>query len=676
VSRGSRRRFRDRAARFASWACIVTLFGSAALSVGLTAAVHHTAQPEFCNSCHIMEPYFESWQHSAHHGVACIECHYEPGTLETVAGKFQAINQLVKYFTRTAGTKPWAEVSDASCMRSGCHSVRTLDGPVEFGAVSFDHRPHLLESRQGRRLRCVTCHSQDVQGEHIAVTSPVCFACHFKPSADLALPGKTDECTICHRSQLPDAVVAGTAFRHEEFVDRGVACRECHDPVVQGDGTVREERCRSCHAQTGQLDRIGETAFLHEEHVTKNKVECTDCHDEIHHGLLPLDPIRPSPKEGCGTCHESSHDAARQLYAGTGAVGVPDDPSRMFETRVVCAACHTGRASRAVNAAARAHGAVSVVASAGNVDCIHCHGTSYDGMLSEWQAAVGEQLDRLGPLLREVEGRLGDGASPEAAAAVGEARRDFLLVSLDGSRGAHNVSYALDALAACAARIDGARGILGVADESSASSGFPFRSADGCSKCHAALGRPAAISRAEKVFPHQRHLASGLDCSACHSVLEHGRPAFPRDQCATCHHQEAPGRDVEDCASCHAAQEQMLRGTLAGPEPWAGPMSSMECSECHGEAPDVLRPAPQACVLCHQAGYDEKFLRWAGEIERLQAELERVLAAPPAATAEPEAAARARAALEAVTRDGSRGAHHYELARSLLEGALRDLGAR
>ena len=31
-------------------------------------------------------------------------------------------------------------------MRSGCHSVRLLEGPVQFGRINFDHRKHLLES--------------------------------------------------------------------------------------------------------------------------------------------------------------------------------------------------------------------------------------------------------------------------------------------------------------------------------------------------------------------------------------------------------------------------------------------------------------------------------------------------------------------------------------------------
>ena len=81
-----------------------------------------------------------------HKDVACIECHYEPGSLETLEGKFKALSQVAKYVTRTQGTKPWAEVSDSSCMRSGCHNVRLLEAKdfVRF-LLSGRVRPRLSE---------------------------------------------------------------------------------------------------------------------------------------------------------------------------------------------------------------------------------------------------------------------------------------------------------------------------------------------------------------------------------------------------------------------------------------------------------------------------------------------------------------------------------------------------
>ncbi len=57
--------------------------------------------PGFCNNCHNMEPYYESWLKSSHNMVPCIECHYAPGIKAEAMGKVQAANQVVKYLTRT-----------------------------------------------------------------------------------------------------------------------------------------------------------------------------------------------------------------------------------------------------------------------------------------------------------------------------------------------------------------------------------------------------------------------------------------------------------------------------------------------------------------------------------------------------------------------------------------------
>ena len=673
---GTLRRAWDTLVTWAGRLFVLGLFGTAGLTAVTYTAIHHTAQPDFCNSCHIMEPYFASWQNSSHAQVGCIECHYEPGSVETLEGKFKALSQLAKYVTRTQGTKPWAEVSDASCMRSGCHSVRLLDGPVAFGQIDFDHRHHLLESRRGRRLRCTSCHTQVQQDEHLSVDKSVCYMCHFMPDAEGERVAELADCEKCHGAPEGELLVEGKAFDHAGYVARGVDCRECHDPVVEGDGKVRRERCHSCHGESGHIERLGETAFLHEMHVTEHKVDCFECHDQIHHGLLPVEPPKPTSKEGCGSCHESSHDAASKLYAGQGAVGVETAPSRMHQTRVTCDACHTGRTSTMslVTSAHAHHGAHGrgTVASAGNIDCVHCHGTSYDGMLAEWQGAVAAQLERLEPALKQLKLELADKANPAAQELLADAERNYLLVSLDGSKGAHNVGYALDALRVAAERVESARGMLSLAGDVPATQGFPARSKDGCSACHAGIGLGVEISRAERAFPHGKHLARGMDCDACHSVAEHGQPAFPRAQCATCHHQESESFDANDCARCHGPQEAMLRGTLALlTEPKPGTMGEMECSECHGEAPAILRPKPQMCVLCHEAGYDELAGNWKREVDALVLRVEVALSDASGMT--PEARAKARAALDAVRADGSNGAHNYELAKSILEDALGSL---
>jgi nitrate/TMAO reductase-like tetraheme cytochrome c subunit len=665
---------RARIGAWGRWAVILGIFGLAVAALGAFATVEYTAQPAFCDNCHIMEPYYASWQGSAHAEVGCIECHYEPGSLETMEGKFKALSQLAKYVTRTQGTKPWAEVSDHSCMRSGCHTVRDLEGPIEFGRVRFDHRDHLLESRRGRRLRCTSCHSQVMQGEHIAVTESTCFTCHFMPDDHGEVPEATGDCLLCHGPPKEPVDVAGEPFVHAEYVERGVSCRECHDPVIDGDGQVRRERCHSCHGEEGHIEHIGDSVFMHATHVTEHKVECFECHDEIHHGLLPLEPPRPASKEGCGACHVDAHEAVRNVYSGTGARDVADRPSRMYVTRVVCAACHTGRAARTIEAAAHPHrdGHGAHVAAAGAVDCIHCHGTGFAPMLEEWQAAVGGELDRLGPLLEELEAEAAPDAG-EPRELLAAARWNYEMIAFDGSRGAHNPNYALDVLADVAERLDRVAAIAEPGRELGAAAGVVLRSGERCDACHVAVAE-RDVQVHGRPFPHDRHLReAGLACADCHDPARHGEPAFPRERCASCHHDDAAETfDAGDCASCHALQAQVIEGGLEGFGAYATPMAEKECGDCHGEPPDILNPQPMLCALCHDEEYGEMLERWPPETEALLAELEAALAG--ATPAGPDARAAAERALRLVRADGSMGVHNHGLIQESLRAAIRGLG--
>ena len=153
--------------RAGAWLGAFTLF--AVLLTG--ASGWYTSRSQFCNSCHIMEPYYVSWQESSHNDVTCTKCHFPPGVGEKVRGKMLGLVQLAKYVTATAGPSPSAEIPDASCLRSGCHETRLLSGRVDFQGIPFDHGPHLGNLRRGKQLRCTSCHSQIVQGAHMTVTA-------------------------------------------------------------------------------------------------------------------------------------------------------------------------------------------------------------------------------------------------------------------------------------------------------------------------------------------------------------------------------------------------------------------------------------------------------------------------------------------------------------------------
>ncbi|NNE47835.1 MAG: hypothetical protein HKN37_14380, partial [Rhodothermales bacterium] len=197
----------------------------AILFVGLSA--EYTSRPTFCPTCHYMEPYYESWIAApAHEEVSCVTCHFPPGIAGTIRGKVEGLVQVVNYlgssYTRR---KPWAEIDDASCLQSGCHETRLLSGTVGFRGVAFDHEPHLGDLRRGKELRCTSCHSQIVQGDHIRVTETTCFLCHLKPEGviETAEFERASDCTTCHvwdsvTVEQPSEI---TAF-HKEVTSRGL----------------------------------------------------------------------------------------------------------------------------------------------------------------------------------------------------------------------------------------------------------------------------------------------------------------------------------------------------------------------------------------------------------------------------------------------------------------------
>ncbi len=247
-----------------------------------------STSPILCNSCHIMKPYVNGWKTSKHKNVACVQCHYPPGLRDTIWVKYQAISQVVKYATQTYSSKPFAEVEDASCLRSGCHERRLLQGKVIFKrGIEFDHRPHLEGVRRGRQLRCTSCHSQIVVGTHIEVTESTCFLCHFKGMKTGRELHPIGGCPGCHRPPKGDLKVGQTTFNHSEIMKRGVACQSCHLNVVEGDGEAPRQRCFTCHNQPEKLKRYTEIPFIHDFHVAGHNIECARCHTEIKHRLPP-----------------------------------------------------------------------------------------------------------------------------------------------------------------------------------------------------------------------------------------------------------------------------------------------------------------------------------------------------------------------------------------------------
>ena len=429
----------------------IVCLGVVLLIVGSGVFLWQSSKSWFCNTCHIMKPYVESWKESTHgkKGVECVACHFPPGFGNAVSSKLKASAMLVAYITGTYDTAPFAEIQDASCMRPGCHEKRLLEGKVDYKGVHFDHKPHLTEMRRGKRLRCQTCHSQIVQGSHITVTESVCFTCHFKDLKHGRVEEPVGGCTGCHDVPAkPVKLATGADYNHADYEKRKVACFKCHFDSVQGDGNVPKQVCQGCHKEPDRIAKYDDHEFMHKNHVTDHKVECFHCHSEIRHGRN-LEPEKGEPS--CARCHEGRHDYTASLYRGTGARGVKDQPSAMAAARVQCIACHQilgGLPGHTPHATYEA----------GEKACTECHGNDVEGTLASWKEDAGAALKKATTEFEKAEAAAkalaAEPAKQQAARLLDDARHNLALVQY--GKGVHNLDYAqavLKAVRANAAKV-------------------------------------------------------------------------------------------------------------------------------------------------------------------------------------------------------------------------------
>ncbi len=567
-----------------------------AVAFGIVATlgmVQLTSTPTFCGStCHNMKPYYDSWARSKHNKVACVECHIAPGLGAEVRKKFEALSMVAKYFTATSGTKPWAEVDDAACLR--CHDRRLLEGKEVFHGVLFDHTPHLSEGRRGLRLRCTSCHSQIVQGSHIAVTSSTCALCHFK---NQPANSGTGECRKCH--QVPEKVTSneGVVFDHSQVSRLDMKCDLCHGGVVRGDGAVPKERCLTCHNDQQRLGRYDDTQFLHDQHVTKHKVDCQHCHLTIEHGRLPSKAASSTHEAAgdCRACHGNGHSPQQDLYSGLGGRGVPRMPSPMFAAGVTCQGCHN-EAFTLRTAVVGPEGPRTQLASA--VSCMSCHGPSYGRIHDAWKAGVASRLVALKQQLEASTASMGF----EPPKAWEDARVNFLLV--ERGHGVHNVNFSFALLDKSHEQMNEARQARGLS-----ALARPWKTLAGgsnaCIGCHAGIEDQRG-SFAGLAYAHQPHVTkAGLACESCHRPHAERAPGevvrFGADGCRSCHHRNAKAVSEAACGTCHGDVKAKTYTSFRGEFSHTQHLEAgMECATCHVLASGDPRPQKSACQECHE----------------------------------------------------------------------------
>jgi Zn ribbon nucleic-acid-binding protein len=634
-----------------------------------SAAAEYTSRPAFCPTCHYMETFYQSWRTSAHNKVDCVECHFEPGISGTVRGKINGLVQIVNYISLSyKKRKPWAEIPDNTCARSGCHEMQNIkDSLYNFKGVMFSHKNHLQEQRRGKTLKCTSCHSQVVQGSHIEVTEATCFTCHFKRSDDPEHKfDKLSDCNTCHSWENKSKTeMASFRYDHTGVVDQKLACLDCHSNTITGKGDVAKERCYQCHFETERLDKFDDTKFMHETHIKKHSMKCFSCHSQIDHKVRKMDPNEPPD---CQSCHTNAHTSQVSLYTGENGFNVEKSPSAMFMNGINCRGCHIFHEMDKMD--------INTSKSGGRA-CEKCHGKGYDNLIIQWEAGTVRRVATISSIYRTVLPiilRSTSSRKKEAEELLKQAEHNIRIVEVGKS--VHNIQFA-DKL------LIGAYGLMKIALSTvGAANSLPeFKSTsefipNECYSCHSGI-QEISVKKYDMNFSHNQHIVSNkISCNKCHSnEQKHGQLTLTKESCNNCHHSQS--KLNESCVKCHKFQEQVYSGNyLNKNQPDFMKVGGAGCGDCHVAADKVVKPDKMICLKCHEAGYDDMMGEWKTDVKKKSGELNELIQQTKGLelTAEEKAEVDdARKILNQINSYPSIYVHNYDMISSVLSEKIKKL---
>ena len=226
-----------------------------------------------CNSCHEMNPYYDSWSASVHNGADCVDCHIPPGFPNFVKAKILSFEELWVHLTGQH-LPPFAVTRELP--RSNCLECHTDGGGQTVGTTTFPHSAHAA-------VLCVDCHVREV---HRTVHPPYfvkpmlmarCLECH-----DSRIGSPPSECSTCHEPPHETRGECGECHGNNSFSQRTPA----DHPLPLSGGHIGVP-CADCHMAKAGVELIPGTSLAEPPGIT-----CVSCHEEQHQGLTD-----------CAQCH-------------------------------------------------------------------------------------------------------------------------------------------------------------------------------------------------------------------------------------------------------------------------------------------------------------------------------------------------------------------------------------
>lgn len=290
------------------------------LAVATVLGIRYTNKPEFCESCHIIQPYAAAWKTSlmgnpdgplGDKNVTCIDCHFEPGVLGYARGKIYSLMKLMEYGSRTYDQPPPSAdlLTNSSCLQ--CH------GKADERKAGYEKATSVTDP-------------SDPSYPKIAVTD------QYGPGTSSNSSNTTAVTDQYGPGTLPDSSNTTTAatdqyslgiitifFPHDFHVNTvQLKCADCHSGVVHGaelmkdkaQAAAKPEFCQSCHSGDVAPIIFGQIKLSGREHPGVPKIDTAvwrNNHWKLAQGPGEVAGVKYDQidKQTCLACHKEPAEA-------------------------------------------------------------------------------------------------------------------------------------------------------------------------------------------------------------------------------------------------------------------------------------------------------------------------------------------------------------------------------
>jgi len=236
--------------------------------------------------------------------------------------------------------------------------------------------------------------------------------------------GSFTDCQMCHAEKYKMWESTG----HSKTINRLVEA-----PGVNAD-------CYSCHTTEGFAAKLQGNKVDLAQKDSLHTVTCAACH-KPGSGDNPKMLVRASDKI-CSECHSQ-----RTVLEGKGAKGVED--TRSFHSGVSCVSCHMSEANHDMKLFRP-----DDPKTPDPDTCTRCHNDNNRKMrakqLPEWQEFYKEAMDPIEADMAAISAAIKekpDLLNADLKEKLNTVRANLFIIQRDGSRGAHNLDYALEIMA-------------------------------------------------------------------------------------------------------------------------------------------------------------------------------------------------------------------------------------